>query len=266
MLTVPRVFVASSREAERLARAVQQNLNDAEVTVWTQAFQIGHVIVDELRRNLERSDFGVFIFAPTDVVNIRGQTQLAARDNVVLELGIFIGRLGKERSFIIQPQHVEMRLPTDLLGVITGQYDQDRAAREPAAALGVACTQISDAIKRQHTVMASELNTTMTEALQTICRIMSAPVTPEKASLRAFVFRQEGEELVCRHFWDPSESEETSRRPASASMRKRPRESSSCAASATTRCAEAMTTPHGGRWSHRFRRTSREPQERSNPR
>jgi hypothetical protein len=37
---------------------------------------------------------------------------------------------------------------------------------------------------------------------------MSAPVTPEEASLRAFIFRKEGEELVCRYFWDPYESAE----------------------------------------------------------
>ncbi len=205
----PKVFVASSMEAERLAQAVQQNLKDADVTVWTQdAFQIGQTVVDELRRNLSRSDFGVFVFAPNDIVKIRGQEQLAARDNVVLELGMFIGRLGKERSFIVQPQDVQMRLPTDLLGVVTGRYDQDRATREPAAAIGTACIQIADAMKRQHKVMREELNRLMTQALETVCRTMSTPVTPEKASLRAFIFRKEGEELVCQHFWDPLQSEE----------------------------------------------------------
>lgn len=159
MPTPSKIFVASSGEAERLAQAIQQNLRDAEVTLWTQhAFRIGHVIIDELNRNLQQSDFGVFLFAPNDVVMIRGQKQQAVRDNVVLELGMFIGRLGKERSFIVQPKGVNMRLPTDLLGVITGQYDQDRAEREPVAALGTACTQIADAIKRQHKRKTRELD------------------------------------------------------------------------------------------------------------
>jgi hypothetical protein len=37
---------------------------------------------------------------------------------------------------------------------------------------------------------------------------MSVPTTPEQAALRLFVFRKEGTELVCRHFWDPNPSEE----------------------------------------------------------
>jgi hypothetical protein len=206
----PRLFVASSAEAKRLALAVQENLtDDARVTVWSQdAFQIGENTIDELGRNLKRSDFGVFIFAPTDLVTIRERSQPVARDNVVLELGMFIGRLGKERSFIVRPRTTQMRLPSDLLGITTATYDEDRAEEEPAAALGTACAQISDVIKRRHRLMTKDLNSLMTEALETVCRTMSTPLTPEKASLRAFIFRKEKEQLICQHFWDPSESEE----------------------------------------------------------
>ncbi len=204
MRTQPRVFVASSGEAVRLAEAIQQNLKGAEVTVWTQdAFRLGHTIIDELNRNLEQSDFGVFVFAPDDIVMIRGQEQSAARDNVVLELGMFIGRLGKERSFIVRPKGVDMRLPTDLLGVITAKYDRERASREPAAALGAACTEISDAIRHEHKKKTKELTQLITDSLETICWSMASPVTPERATLRAFIFKQENDELVCRGFWDP---------------------------------------------------------------
>ncbi|MDT4955318.1 MAG: hypothetical protein QOH63_3232 [Acidobacteriota bacterium] len=204
MRTQPRVFVASSGEAERLAEAIQQNLKVAEVTLWTQdAFRIGHTVIDELNRNLERSDFGVFVFAPNDIVVIRGQEQQAVRDNVVLELGMFIGRLGKERSFIVRPKGVDMRLPTDLLGIVTAKYDRERAEREPTAALGSACTQISDAIKLEHRKRMREVSLAITESLETICWSMASPETPERASLRAFIFKQENNELVCRGFWDP---------------------------------------------------------------
>ena len=63
-------------------------------------------------------------------------------------------------------------------------------------------------IGREHRRIAKDLDQLITDALETICRIMSAPVTPEQASLRGLNFRKEGNELVCRHFWDPYQSTE----------------------------------------------------------
>src|SRR5439155_23812653 len=209
MHTAPRVFVACSVEAERIAHAIQQNLTNVEVTLWTQdAFYVGESIIAGLHRNLQRFDFGIFVFAPDDQILIRGQKQQTVRDNVVLELGMFMGRLGKERTFIVQPNAVEMRLPTDLLGVVTAKYDRERARDEPVAALGPACSQIGDAIKRRQIRKNKELSTVVTDALETICRLMGAPVAPQRAGLRAFIFRRENNQLVCRYFWDPFESTE----------------------------------------------------------
>lgn len=210
MQSLPRVFVASSGEAVRLAQAVEQNLRSAEVRVWStpDVFYPGHNLIDELNRNLKHSDFGVFIFAGDDELKIKGQKLQAVRDNVILELGMFIGHLGKERSFIIQPKGISLRLPTDLLGVLTLDYDKDRAREEPASALRAACTQIEDAIKRQHKRRSKELSKAISESLETICWSMSAPLTPERASLRAFIFKRENDELVCIGFWDPYESVE----------------------------------------------------------
>lgn len=208
MSSAPTVFVASSGESERFAQAIQQNLKTAEVRLWTQAFDPGQSLIDELNRNLRQSDFGVFIFAGDDEVKIRGQRQQAVRDNVILELGMFIGLLGKERSFIVKPHDVDLRLPTDLLGVVAVEYNNEWAKRDPAAALGKACTQIDDAIKRQHRRKNKELSQKISESLETICWSMSAPLTPERASLRAFIFKKENQELVCVGFWDPYESVE----------------------------------------------------------
>jgi hypothetical protein len=204
-----KVFVASSREASRLAVAVQENLPEADVTIWNQdAFGVGQNIIDELVRNLQKSQFGVFIFSPDDEVKIRGEAQPAVRDNVLLELGMFIGGLGKGRSFIVQPSGADLRIPVDLLGVVTAQYDGKRAKDEPRAALGPACAQIMDAIKRQLPNQVRAADAAVVKSLEAVCRAMSVPMTPEGASLRAFIFRGEGEELVCRHCWDPNPPDE----------------------------------------------------------
>jgi hypothetical protein len=134
------------------------------------------------------------------------------RDNVILELGMFIGRLGTERSFIIRPHRSnELHLPSDLAGVNVGYYDPSRKDNLKSA-LNSVCQQIKNAIDRQTTSQLSSqeefLNSLVRFSLETVCRAMGVPSTPEQASLRLFIFRKEREELVCRHYWDPNPSDE----------------------------------------------------------
>ena len=48
------------------------------------------------------------------------------------------------------------------------------------------------------------LNELINGAIHTVCRAFSLPQTPESAKLRAFIFRKEGNQLVCSHFWSPN--------------------------------------------------------------
>lgn len=41
-------------------------------------------------------------------------------------------------------------------------------------------------------------------AVQTVCRGVTVPRTPEEAALRAFIFRSRGVQLVCTHYWAPA--------------------------------------------------------------
>jgi predicted nucleotide-binding protein with TIR-like domain len=213
MPTKPKLFVASSSEAKPLADAVQQNLQPfASVTVWDQgAIHFGENTIDGLIRNCGESQFGVFVISPDDKAILRGVTLNIVRDNVILELGMFIGRIGKEKSFIIRPDRtVDLHLPSDLDGVNTGEYEPSRTDNLQAA-LGPVCRRIADAINRQVSQLSSQeefLNSLVRFSLETVCRAMGMPSTPEQASLRLFIFRKEGTELVCRHYWDPNPSDE----------------------------------------------------------
>jgi hypothetical protein len=71
------------------------------------------------------------------------------RDNVVFELGLFAGRLGIERTFIVMPDDgKDMRIPTDLTGVTPGKYDATRKDGNLVAALGPFCNQVRRAIQK----------------------------------------------------------------------------------------------------------------------
>jgi Predicted nucleotide-binding protein containing TIR-like domain len=141
----PNLFVASSVEQLELAYAIQEGLeHDAEVTVWSQGvFQLSKTAMASLLDQLECTHFAVFIFAPDDVTLLRSKQVAAVRDNVLFELGLFIGKLGVEQCFIIAPKNVEdLHLPTDLAGISPVFFDADRQDGNVVAALGPACNRI----------------------------------------------------------------------------------------------------------------------------
>ncbi|OLE51711.1 MAG: hypothetical protein AUG51_21685 [Acidobacteria bacterium 13_1_20CM_3_53_8] len=146
----PRVFVGSSVEGIDYAYAIQENFEHkpVEVTVWDQdIFKPSSNALDDLTRKLYDFEFGIFVFSPDDTVKIRGNDYSAVRDNVIFELGLFIGRLGKERSFFVVPRgHSDLHLPTDLLGVTPVTFEAVRSDQNYRAALGPACNQIRKAI------------------------------------------------------------------------------------------------------------------------
>ena len=145
----PKLFVASSVEGLDIAYAVQQNLqHDAEVTVWPQGvFELSKSSLESLATVLERSDFAAFVFTPDDVVTMRSRKVVAARDNVVFELGLFIGRLGRERCFILTPDGDDLHIASDLIGMTPGKYETGRSDNSMQAATGPACNEMRSAIR-----------------------------------------------------------------------------------------------------------------------
>lgn len=145
----PRIFIGSSGEALDVCYAIQQELGrDFDVTVWNQdVFRLTRDALDSLLAALDSSDAGVFVLRQDDLTESRGQSNPTVRDNVIFELGMFIGRLGRDRTFMLSPEGSTIRLPSDLIGITTAPYDADRFHREPRAAVGPACTQIRQLIR-----------------------------------------------------------------------------------------------------------------------
>jgi CRP/FNR family cyclic AMP-dependent transcriptional regulator len=146
----PVVFVGSSTESLPVARAAQAALGRGSavmVNVWTDGiFMPSRFPIEDLLRQVAGSDFAVLVIGPEDKVVSRGRTSRAPRDNVIFELGLFMGSLGRERAFIVQPRGVRVKIPSDLLGLTTVMYRPARGTRL-GREVTLACKDLVRAVK-----------------------------------------------------------------------------------------------------------------------
>lgn len=168
-----RIFIGSSMKAERYVQALQINLEKAsigsariEAIPWKFAFELGGVTLDSLMDRAEECDAAVFIFAHDDFVtpNFDAKNQpiptaqqpkgfFATRDNVILELGLFTGRLGRDRVFFALPKdHDNLHLPSDLKGITWAEYNDNRSAGEEEMAMVECCHAVVKALCRSRSL------------------------------------------------------------------------------------------------------------------
>jgi hypothetical protein len=149
-MSKPKVFIGSSSERLAIARAIKQGLRrEAEAAVWDEGvFSAWNSTLDDLLRAPDTYDFGVFVFAADDLTTMRHEQRPTVRDNVVFELGLFMGKLGKARSVWVVPSvQTTPHIPTDLTGIKYLQFDIQMENREAAA--GYVCNDIRTMIEEQ---------------------------------------------------------------------------------------------------------------------
>jgi predicted nucleotide-binding protein len=143
-----RAFVICSVEALPIGRAVKNHFDHDPfvVRLWTDGvFRASWFPVESLEDELDQSDFAIAIAQPDDVVSTpRASTAATPRDNVIFELGLFIGRLGRKRSFLLEPRGQEVKLPSDLSGITSIGYRYE--PQNLATAMGTPCNLIRDII------------------------------------------------------------------------------------------------------------------------
>ena len=126
LLKLPNLFIGSSKEALDIAIKVAEKLKkNANIKLWNKdVFEISTTSIESLFIQLNESDFGIFIFYPDDTIQMKGKKFKITRDNVIFELGLFMGRLGRERCIIMVPEKQRnLKLPSDLLGVVYTFYN-----------------------------------------------------------------------------------------------------------------------------------------------
>lgn len=145
-----RLFVISSAESLGVARALENAFayDNFVTTVWTSGvFRVASYPLQSLLDAVDASDFAVAIAHADDTASIRGQDWPVPRDNVVFELGLFMGRLGKDRAVLMESRDHGVKLPSDLTGITTIPY-RYQPGGDAAALMAPACNQLRDHISR----------------------------------------------------------------------------------------------------------------------
>ncbi|MDV2981597.1 UNVERIFIED_CONTAM: nucleotide-binding protein [Actinomycetes bacterium ARC8] len=144
----PRVFIGSSSEGLEVARALQVLLDrSCEAEIWSQGlFEPGGFTLSSLIKAANRFDFAILVVSPDDMTTSRGAVKSTTRDNVVFELGLFMGAIGPDRTFMVYDRKTPPDLPTDLAGVTPASFEQ-HSSGNLMAALGAASTLIERNIR-----------------------------------------------------------------------------------------------------------------------
>ena len=148
-MSKPTVFIGSSSEGLDVARALQMNLDDeADALIWSdRVFALGEYSFDSLLKSLDRVDFAILVLTPADLVSRRGGSATSPRENVIFELGLFMGRLGRSRTFVVMDdEDSSIRLPSDLAGVTVARFRRPDSGNL-LAALGPASFHIREHIR-----------------------------------------------------------------------------------------------------------------------
>ena len=124
----PALFVGCSAEALPIGKAIQSALehDPVVVRVWTDdTFKASQYPIESLEVELGKVDFAALVLSPDDEVISRNRTREAPRDNLVFELGLFMGALGRSRTFLIRPHGTDIKIPTDLSALTALTYQSD---------------------------------------------------------------------------------------------------------------------------------------------
>jgi hypothetical protein len=115
------VFVASSSEQLGVVKEIAATINKSRhlhARPWQEkVFEFSKTYIESLERELDRADFAIAVLTGDDASNVRGKQVNLPRDNVIFELGLFTGRLGRERCFFFVDADSDTTIASDLSGV-----------------------------------------------------------------------------------------------------------------------------------------------------
>jgi predicted nucleotide-binding protein len=144
----PRVFVGSSSEGLETARVIKKQISRiSDCEIWDEGvFGLNESYFETLVKIPNVYDFAVLIATKDDKTKSRKKLFDTARDNVIFEFGIFLGKLGKRRVYILMEDGV--KLPSDLMGITVLTFSKTKKS--------TVSDSLEKSIKRLSTVIKEE--------------------------------------------------------------------------------------------------------------
>lgn len=198
-------FIGSSSEGLIIANAIRANLIDVtNCQIWTEGiFLPGRTFIETLESILDRVDYAILVASPDDMLKKREVESFSMRDNVLLELGLFMAKLGRTRTYLFSPSDTPIHIPSDLLGLTTVSYKSTQSADEAVTLLKDPCEKIEKAMSEAERELSTAMRRIVVKRLLTLTnRIQSFVVTLQSESVRSLADRNEFERIrndcVCR--------------------------------------------------------------------
>lgn len=126
-----KLFIGSSSEGLSIATQLKDKiLFDCEEWIAPEIWNDGNIFslnknaLDCLIKASRKYDYGILIATKDDIVKSRGKKSLTPRDNVMFEMGMFLGSLGLTRAFLLVEE--ESKLPTDYNGVTVPYFQKNK--------------------------------------------------------------------------------------------------------------------------------------------
>ena len=118
---LPRTFIVHGHDDNSklaLKNYLQNTLDLPEPTILHEQPSVGQTVIEKFERYASQSDLVFVILTPDDVVApAQGSEKRRARQNVIFELGFFVGTLGRASGRVFVLYKPPLELPSDLSGV-----------------------------------------------------------------------------------------------------------------------------------------------------
>jgi hypothetical protein len=122
----PKIFIGSSTIGYDIAEKVKMHLSvRGDCFLWQDpgVWEPNRSTFDNLLRMASYFDFGIFVATADDLTLSDDKLVVESRDNVILEMALFLGAMGRDKSFLLVEEGI--KLPSDFNGIFMPRFNKN---------------------------------------------------------------------------------------------------------------------------------------------